>query len=184
MISKRKSGNMKEDNKKSNYGYGTKRDDLAGENKLGDAGQLLLFLVFLAVWIVDSFFLKFSVVGTSPKLLFMKIPLGVGILLIAGTLAKSGLGIVFGQVRETPRVIREGVFGIVRHPIYLGAILLYLGLLVFSLSGLAAVIWVIIIIFYIYISRYEEKLLIMKYGTDYEEYKKDVPMLIPRLKKK
>jgi len=34
------------------------RDDLAGEHRLGDAGQLILFLVFMAVWITDSFFLN------------------------------------------------------------------------------------------------------------------------------
>ncbi|MBN1265072.1 MAG: isoprenylcysteine carboxylmethyltransferase family protein [Anaerolineales bacterium] len=161
-----------------------KREDLAGENKLGDAGQLILFLIFLAVWIIDSFILKFSIVAVNPNLLLIRIPLGIGILFIAGYLAKSGLGIVFGQVRETPRVIREGVFKLVRHPIYLGAILLYPGLLAFSLSVLAAIIWAVIIVFYYYISRYEEKLLLEKFGSDYEEYIKEVPMFIPRLKRK
>jgi len=175
---------MKEENKKSRLKYGAKREDLAGENKLGDLVQLLLFLIFLTVWILDSFFLKYSIIAASPNLLFIKIPLGIGILFIAGYLAKSGLGIVFGQIREKPRVIREGVFSLVRHPIYLGAILLYLGLLVFSLSVLAAIIWVIIIVFYIHISRYEEKLLLEKFGSDYEEYVKEVPMFIPRLKRK
>jgi len=36
------------------------RDDLTGEHRLGDAGQLILFLIFLAVWITDSFFFKYS----------------------------------------------------------------------------------------------------------------------------
>ena len=174
---------MNEDRRKFDAEYQMKREDLAGEHRLGDMGQIILFLMFLAVWIMDTFFLRYSVVATSRSFLFIRIPIAIVILCIAGYLAKSGLEIVFGHVRDEPRVIREGVFSLVRHPIYLGAILLYLGLLVFSPSMFAAMIWTIIIAFYYYISRYEEKLLIEKFGNDYKEYMREVPMLIPRLKR-
>jgi protein-S-isoprenylcysteine O-methyltransferase Ste14 len=108
------------------------RQDLAGEHKIGDMGQLVFLLIFLGVWITDTF-LKFSIILAPPLSLIIRIPLGVSILLIAGWLARSGLRVVFGEVRQEPRVIHEGVFSLVRHPIYLGAILAYLGLLVVSL---------------------------------------------------
>jgi len=163
--------------------YQKEREDLAGENKLGDMGQLILFFVFLVIWIMDTFFLRYSVLATGQIIKFISIPIAIMILCVAGYLAKTGLEIVFGQVRDKPRVIREGVFSLVRHPIYLGAILLYLGLLVFSFSIISVIIWMIIITFYYFISKYEERLLIEKYGKDYEEYMEDVPMLIPRLKR-
>ncbi len=72
----------------------------------------------------------------------------------------------------------------VRHPIYLGAILFYSGLLVLTLSIIAVAIWILIIAFYYFISKHEEKLLLEKFGKDYEEYKKEVPMLIPRIRRK
>ena len=174
---------MKKDKGIFDTQYQKKREDLAGEHKLGDMTQLILFFTFLGVWITDTFFLKYSVVATNQNLLFMKIPIAIVILCIAGYLAKYGLETVFGEVRDEPKVIREGVFSFVRHPIYLGAILLYLGLLVFSFSVLAVIIWMIIIAFYYYISKYEEKKLLEKYGKDYEEYMRDVPMLIPRIKR-
>jgi len=99
-------------------------------------------------------------------------------------LAKAGLNIVFGEVREEPGVIRKGVFGIVRHPIYLGSILFYLGLLALNFSIIAGIIWVVIIIFYYFIAQHEEKLLVMKFGKEYEEYMREVPMLIPLIKRK
>ena len=36
------------------------RKDLAGEHPLGDIVQLIFLILFLAVWILDSFVLKYS----------------------------------------------------------------------------------------------------------------------------
>ena len=156
------------------------RDDLAGEHAAGDAGQLLLLFIFLAAWIVDSFVFHYSTIICVP--LFVKIPLSVVILFSAGYLARAGLNTVFGEIREDPSVVRKGVFGIVRHPIYLGAILFYLGLLVLTFSIIALVIWILIIAFHYFIAKHEERLLLEKFGNEYEEYKKEVPMLVPRIR--
>ena len=160
------------------------RDDLPGEFKFGDLGQLLFFLVFLLIWIADSFFLKFSVVSLDLRWMIFRIPLGVGILTISLWLARSGLEVVFGEVREEPHVIQSGVFGIVRHPIYLGAILFYMGLLVFSFSLAAVVVWILVIGFYYYLCRYEEKLLIDRFGDEYRTYMQKVPLLFPYPKRR
>jgi protein-S-isoprenylcysteine O-methyltransferase Ste14 len=89
---------------------------------------------------------------------------------------------VFGEERKTPGVIRKGMFGRVRHPIYLGAILLYLGLLILRFSLAATLIWVVIIAFYHFIARHEEKLLLKKFGQEYANYMREVPMWIPRIR--
>jgi len=70
-----------------------------------------------------------------------------------------------------------------RHPIYLGAILFYVGLLIFSLSGLALLIWLIIIAFYHWLARHEERLLLEKFGVDYQKYVQEVPMWIPWIRR-
>jgi protein-S-isoprenylcysteine O-methyltransferase Ste14 len=43
------------------------------------------------------------------------------------------------------------------------------------------VIWIIAIVFLHYISKYEEKLLVARFGDDYRQYMRDVPMYFPRL---
>lgn len=68
-----------------------------------------------------------------------------------------------------------------RHPIYLSEIMLYSGLLMLNISLAAAFILVIAIFFLHYISCYEEKLLIAKFGDEYRQYMKEVPMWFPRL---
>ncbi|MBA7653551.1 hypothetical protein ES703_61407 [subsurface metagenome] len=160
------------------------RDDLAGEHRLGDSGQLILFIIFMAVWITDSFFLKYSSFLNDYIPLAVQISLGVFCLIIAAYLAITGMKMVFGEVREKPGVIRKGVFSIIRHPIYMSEILLYLGLLFFSTSLVAVGVWIIGIAFLHYISRYEEKLLLTQLGDDYRQYMKDVPMYFPRLRRR
>jgi protein-S-isoprenylcysteine O-methyltransferase Ste14 len=155
------------------------RDDLAGEYAWGDMGQIILLMIFLAVWISDSFFLKYSTFLSAYIPYYFQIPLVLIIMFCSGYLARSGLRIVFGETREQPVVIRKGVFGMVRHPIYLGSILFYLGMIIATLSLLSLLMWIVIIIFYHLISRYEEKLLLKKFGIEYENYLREVPMWIP-----
>ena len=160
------------------------RDDLTGEHAFGDAGQLILFILFLAIWITDAFFFKYSTLLNDYIPFAVRLPLGIVALLIAAYLAWTGMKIVFGKVREKPRVIRKSVFGIVRHPIYFSEILLYLGLLLLSVSLAAAAAWIIAIGFLHYISRYEEKMLLARFGEEYEQYMRDVPMYFPRLRRR
>ena len=77
--------------------------------------------------------------------------------------------------------MRDGVFRFVRHPIYLGELLLYAGLLTLSLSLAAAVVWLVTISFLHYLSRYEERLLLARFGEAYRQYMREVPMWLPRL---
>jgi protein-S-isoprenylcysteine O-methyltransferase Ste14 len=157
------------------------RPDLAGEHKWGDAGQLAFALLFGGIWIADSFILKLTTSLNEVVPGFIRIPIGILLLVLAAYLAWKGLAIVFGEERETPGVIRKNIFGIIRHPIYMSEILLYLGLLMLSLSLAAAGVLLLAMIFFHLISKYEERLLLERFGEEYEQYIRDVPMWIPRL---
>ena len=168
---------------KHRKGY-EQRADLTGEHALGDIGQLVLACLFAATWIVDSFVLNVTTFLNHHLPLFIRIPLAVVLLALSAYLAWKGLATVFGEVRDEPGVISTGVFGIVRHPIYLSEVLLYLGFLMLSVSLAAAVVWCIAIVFLHYISRCEEKLLLARFGKEYAQYMREVPMWIPRLRKR
>ena len=160
------------------------RDDLTGEHRVGDAGQIVLACLFAATWISDTFFLKYTTFLNHSVSLGIRIPLGVVLLILSGYMARTGLSIVFGEERENPSVIRKSVFSVVRHPIYLSEILLYCGLLILSISLAAFVVLLMAIVFLHYISRYEEKLLLARFGQEYRNYMQEVPMWIPRLRKR
>ena len=158
------------------------RYELTGEHPVGDAGQIVLACLFTATWILDTFFLKYTTFNHYVPLGF-RIPFGAALLVLSAYLARTGMSIVFGEEKENTGVIRKRVFNIVRHPIYMSEILLYLGFLMMSISLAAAFVWVIAILFLHYISRYEERLLLERFGKEYEHYMREVPMYIPRLRK-
>ena len=157
------------------------RDDLVGEHRLGDLGQLILLLIFLIIWIADSFIFHYTTSLTKFIPLYVKIPLGIIFLVCAVCLVKKGMKIIFGEVREDRLIIRNGVFNMVRHPIYLGAILAYVGLFFLTFSLASLFVLIVIFLFYHFIGRYEEKLLLQQFGSDYEKYKKEVPMWFPKI---
>lgn len=157
------------------------REDLAGEHPFGDTGQLILLIIFLVVWVIDSFILRYSIFAAKYVSLFFRAPVGILCLLLAGYLAQQGMKIVFGEKRSAPEMIAKGVFKLVRHPVYLGCILFYIGLVIFTFSVSAAVVCVAIIVFYHYIAKYEERILLSEFGEQYRQYVESVPMWIPRL---
>ena len=75
---------------------------------------------------------------------------------------------------------RKDVFGIVRHPVYLGEILIYFGLLLFSISLAAAFIWIIVIVFLNSFRGMKKKYCLNFFGEKYRSYMKEVPMWIPK----
>ena len=156
-------------------------DKLTGEHRAGDIGQLILSLLFMALWISDIFLMYSDFLNEYvPEV--VRLPIGIILLIVSGYLAGTGLYIVFGKQPQSTGVIRKGVFGLVRHPIYLSEIILYLGLLMINISLAAALIWLIAIFFLYYISRYEERLLLARFGVEYEQYMREVPMWFPRFR--
>lgn len=85
---------------------------------------------------------------------------------------------------STPELISSGVYGYMRHPIYGADIVLAIALFFFIPETRVAlsVIWMTIVL--ITWMKLEESVLEGKFGKEYREYKKRVPMFIPRFRKK
>ena len=160
------------------------REDLTGEYAWGDAGQMIFAILFFLVWIIDSFFLHYTNQLNDVIPRPVRIPVGVVLICLAAWCAYSGLKIVFGEVRETPSVIRKGVLKYMRHPMYFSEVMLYLGLFLLNMSLAAGGVGVAAAFFLYYLSRYEERLLLNRFGDDYRAYMNDVGMWIPRLRRK
>ncbi len=87
------------------------------------------------------------------------------------------------ETHRTERIVTTGVYSIVRHPQYLGGLLAHVGIS-FLLSAWYSLLSTPLMVVLIYlISRKEEEELIREFGKEYEDYKKSVPMLIPKLRR-
>jgi len=80
------------------------------------------------------------------------------------------------------KLYKEGLFGMVRHPVYFGTMVILGGYLVYNFT-LAGLISVVLIFTYILIGiKIEERKLVEEFGNAYINYQKEVPMLVPFLK--
>ena len=89
-----------------------------------------------------------------------------------------------GDVGGTYLVI-SGAFGHLRNPLYLGNILLYLGIGIMSFALFPYLQIVALLFFYFQyrlIINAEEEYLQKRFGVQYDNYKKSVPRLIPKIK--
>jgi len=84
--------------------------------------------------------------------------------------------------KSEDRLITDGIYAYVRHPQYLGFLLLTLGMLVQWVTFLTALMWPILAVLYYRLAKEEEKELEKKFGKEYLEYKRKVPMFIPIFK--
>jgi protein-S-isoprenylcysteine O-methyltransferase Ste14 len=152
-----------------------------GEHPLGDVGQLIALVIFLAVWASDSFWLNFTTFGLEAVPNIIRMALAISVWLLAGILIKVSHYVVHAESRPAG-VISKGAFKYIRHPVYLSGLLVYLGLVISSLSVAAMIVWLLIFLFYNYIAAYEERLLIAKYGDAYRTYQRHTGRWLPKLK--
>jgi protein-S-isoprenylcysteine O-methyltransferase Ste14 len=78
-------------------------------------------------------------------------------------------------------LVTKGIYSIVRHPIYLGLLIITLGLVVSSGVWAQIIVWIALAVLLVYKMRWEEVLLTAKY-KGYADYMTKVPALIPGLK--
>ncbi|MFC2152046.1 methyltransferase family protein [Bacteroidota bacterium] len=157
------------------------RPDLTGEHPFGDLGQLILLILFILIWVADIFFIKLSETEFLNVPLWINIPIGVFILLTGFLFASKSMKTIFGIKKDKPEIVQEKIYNKVRHPMYLGAILFYLGITLIMFSLPLAIMFVIIFLFYNFIAQHEEKLLVNQFGDDYKFYMKKVRRWIPKI---
>jgi len=147
-----------------------KHETLGEEHPRSDQLQIILLVILVAVWIIDSFVLKFYTQTQVPLL----IRLGASILL-------AGAGVYLVQQShklvieaDEPRLVDWGVYSITRHPMYLGSMLFELAIAVTTLSLPALIVWAVIFFAYNQFAAYEEESLQANLGDEYRSYQRKV----------
>jgi protein-S-isoprenylcysteine O-methyltransferase Ste14 len=150
--------------------------------------QRLSFFGFLSVWFLDSFVINVSTDLSSSIPLYMRLIAFLIILIVAIRLMQLAHDSLFGnQHNERPveheqyhsnELKESGIMAYVRHPLYLGTVLVYLALAVLTMSIISFVMWIGIFIIYDIMASFEERQLEIMFGKAYLEYKKRVPKWI------
>jgi len=105
-----------------------------------------------------------------------QIIIGIGILLV-----------IFGWkeiFNGKGKLVTTGIYRYVRHPQYLGFLIITLGMNVWWLTIIMLALWPVVVIVYYRLAKTEEKDAEEKFGEEYLKYKRWVPGWIPRIRRK
>jgi len=145
-----------------------------------DTIHVIIFVIYMAVFIADSFLLRLTIFSAQSVVWQLGLVAGCALVGVGLWLIIASHRMVFDEAGEEPELSVEGVYSMMRHPMYLGILLLYLGLFAFSLSLALLAMWLGIFAVFNRFAAYEEEDLIRVFGERYSEYMRGVPRWLPR----
>jgi protein-S-isoprenylcysteine O-methyltransferase Ste14 len=92
--------------------------------------------------------------------------------------------IIFGWreiFKAKGRLVTTGIYRRIRHPQYLGFLLLTLGMNLEWTTIFTLLLWPVLLIVYYRLAKEEDKENEERFGEEYQKYKRMVPMFIPRV---
>jgi len=154
------------------------RNDADAELPHAHLLQVIYLILFSTLWFLDSFIFSFSTFPASLIPLAIRLIIAISVLALGFSMTSLGHWLLFNK--KLPGWVTIGIFAHVRHPMYLGYILAYLGCIVGTMSLLSIIPWLLITHLYAKMANYEEQKLEQKFGKEYLEYTRKVPKWIPR----
>jgi protein-S-isoprenylcysteine O-methyltransferase Ste14 len=148
--------------------------------------RLFLFPA-LIVWIL---ILVTSVRNIRGPLYSWKSPMNVAgaLLLVIGLAIRLSTAVSLNrsyswtlEIRDGHRLVKDGLYRYVRHPVYLGVFLSAIATPIYAASFLGFLFTLTAIPLFIYRMGVEEEMLIEEYGDEYLEYMKATSKLIPHI---
>lgn len=83
------------------------------------------------------------------------------------------------RIRNGHTLVKTGIYRMIRHPAYLGAILLFVGIPVMLSSIFGFLAMLFFVAFLLFRIGLEEKMLIERFGAEYREYMRRTKRLVP-----
>jgi len=150
------------------------------------------FIFWMGLWVLPQpIFIIPIFSGSIISIVGLIIPIfhliiSLPLIMVGAWFGIEGVRVTGMELAEThcspKKILNTGIYSAVRHPQYFGWILAHIGISIL-LSVWYSMLFTPVLIAIIYlISKKEEDELVKEFGKEYEDYKKQVPMLIPRWK--
>jgi protein-S-isoprenylcysteine O-methyltransferase Ste14 len=112
--------------------------------------------------------------------------IGVFLNIIGGLLIIQGWSVIYREYwskdEGEARLVTDGVYSYVRHPQYVGFLLMTLGLLVHWATLPLLIMWPLLVKQYYNLAKMEESEMLEKFGEEYEAYMKKTPRFFPYIR--
>ena len=173
--------------------FGTKKAEKIG-SIIGMISGWAYFMFWIGIWVspqpqftIDFLnIVLFEVPILNTPIYFIHFIIFIPFIVFAiwfGIMGAREVTLKVAETHKVEKIVSTGVYSYLRHPQYFGGVLAHIGITFLLSSFFSLLITPLIIVLNIFLSWKEEKELIKEFGEDYREYKKDVPMFIPRFKK-
>ena len=134
------------------------------------------FLSMIGQVILIGFFFNNHNLDYLPIIGYIIIAIAVAFL-AAGSIVLYERVEIKGKKRPRIRFVEKGIYTIVRHPVYLGLMLLFIGMMFISDLRWSSILAFPSIIAMYYYTIKEEQIFLEKFGEEFEDYLKRVPRL-------
>ncbi len=142
----------------------------------------LNIIALISIAFIIYFFLTNAAPGFSPINIIGILTVVAGFLLWMWSLKTLGRHLTADVKPRSPKLFTEGPYALVRHPTYFGATLFLTGLMMVAKHpALVFFLGLVIVVEVVKAKREEEEL--MKKFPEYEDYKKRVGFLLPRIQR-
>lgn len=146
--------------------------------KSGNLSFLVAGLTLALCWLM--FILFFHRPAIQILFVLGNVTIGAGVLLIVlamRTLRRRGKLEERGDFTETSVVVKQGIYSLARHPLYLGWLLGYPAAMLVSQHWLIVILGLIGMASMLHITKRADSDLIEKFGLEYQQYMQEVPQL-------
>ena len=131
----------------------------------------IMILLNYKVWFLDPF--SIHQVISWILLILSLYPVSVGFYLLKRE------GNPDSNFENTSKLVKSGIYGYIRHPLYLSVFIFGMGVLFKDPESIQIMLGIVIFISIIITSGVEEKEMIAKFGDEYKDYMKETKMFIP-----
>ncbi len=157
------------------------RHGIGDEHPQAHVIMIFCAILFITIWILDSFLFHISIGLTKNNNLLLRLVLFLFITILSVKLGMSSHKDIFDHPKDSSSLVTNGVFSYIRHPMYLSILLIKLAFVLLTMSLVSIIPWVISVLLYDKVASYEERELEKILGKEYVEYKKKVSRWIPKL---
>jgi protein-S-isoprenylcysteine O-methyltransferase Ste14 len=144
--------------------------------------HIFLPILFITIWILDTSFLKISTIFDVFVPFLLRLILFGLILIIALSFIQVSHKTLFKSHQPPTSLIKKGILGRTRNPMYFGILLIYVACICLSISLVSIAVFFLIFIVYNNMVKFEEKILENLFGDQFLEYKKTVPRWFPKIR--
>ncbi len=146
--------------------------------------NLISLVVLIAVLLIGAIIPSPLLITPDPMLFYAGLMITtMGIFIIKRAFRNYSTKVFFGFKREesNAQLKTEGLQSKVRHPLYSGTILVFLGYFIYN-PLLSSFVTLTALLVYLPVGiRLEERKLVKRFGQEYIEYKQNVPSIFPRI---